>query len=254
MRRHARAALLALCISAALTPGAPAFAADAVVVAATASGYTPGQRVPDGASVRLPDGGSVQVLFANGRTLTLKGPYDGPLDRQPAQAGNSRMTDMLGRPSLMQDELGASRAVASGGAEPLDLVLSTDRGPYPTYQPGDPVRLVVQTNRDAHLACMLRDGRGATTLLFPTAESGGSRVAGHAPLVLPGERMPMPLQASADQEVRCVAGDRDLTDALPRTSGLVPLTPAETEGLERALTVGAGRMVTGQVILRVDPR
>jgi hypothetical protein len=251
--RNARAALLALC---ALVPGAaaPAASAEAVVVAATAPGYAPGQRVPDGASVRLPDGASMQILFANGRSLTVKGPYDGPLDRQPVTVGN-RLTDLFGRPSLAQEELGASRAVTppKDGAAPLDLVLSTDRGAYPTYRPGDPVHLVVQTNRDAHLACTLRDGRGGTTLLFPTAESGGSRVAGHAPLVLPGERMPMPLRASTDQEVRCFAGERDLTDALPRTSGLVPLTPAEAEGLERALSARAGRLVTGQVILRVDP-
>lgn len=252
MRRHARAALLALSTLFA----APAMAAEAVVVAATAPGYAPGQRIADGARVRLPEGASAHFLFANGRTLTVKGPYDGPLDHQPAEAGSNRLTDLLGRPLLAQDELGASRAVAPPHAAsvPLDLFLSTDRGAYPTYLPGDPVRLVVQTNRDAHLACTLRDGRGALTLLFPTADSGGSRIAGHAPLMLPGERMPMPLRASADQEVRCFAGERDLTDALPRTSGLVPLTAAEAEGLERALTAGAGRTVMGQVILRVDPR
>jgi len=65
--------------------------------------------------------------------------------------------------------------------------------------------------------------------------------------------MPTPLRASADQEVRCFAGDRELDGVLPRTSGLVPLTAAEAEGLERTLAAGAGRMAVGQVVLRVDP-
>ena len=373
MRRHARAALLALAAAAVVTHGAAA--ADAVVVAATAPGYAPGQFIPDGAGVRLPDGASAHFLFANGRTLTVKGPYDGPLERQPGAAGN-RLTDLLGRPLLAQDELAASRGVTparTGGAlpaveparagtqcvpsggraalkrpaepeladltlvdpvsgrrarlawapgeverpwpdglapvdgraldvlapggrrhsiqlrvvepagddaalavrlavvgcapqaaallapvrdvlAPLDLFLSTDRGSYPSYKAGEPVRLMVQTNRDAHLACTLRDGRGKTVLLFPTGESGGSRVDGHAPLMLPGDRMPMPLRATADQEVRCYAAERELSGALPRTSGLVPLTAAEAERLERALAGVGGRLVMGQVILRVDAR
>ncbi|WP_158284202.1 DUF4384 domain-containing protein [Azospirillum sp. TSO22-1] len=369
MRHAARAALFALAACMPAMHGAAA--ADAVVIAATAPGYAPGQLIPDGTGVRLPDGASAHFLFANGRTLTVKGPYDGPLERQGGSGGN-RLTDLLGRPLLAQDELAASRAVtpartggalpavdpalggtqcvpagapamlrrtadpdltladpatgrrarvawAPGEAEhpwpdsvapvdgrtvevisaggrrslvlrvvdpagdttalavrlaaagctpqaaalltpvrdalaPLDLYLSTDRGSYPSYQAGEPVRLLVQTNRDAHLACTLRDGRGTTVLLFPTGDSRGSQVSGHAPLLLPGDRMPMPLRASTDQEVRCYATERDLSDALPRTSGLVPLTAAEAERLERALAGAAGRLVMGQVILRVEAR
>lgn len=245
-----RHALFALAACVLLTSGA-ALAAEAVVVAATAPGYTPGQRVAEGAGVRVPDGATLRVLFANGRSLTVTGPYDGPLERT-AQGGGGGLSDLLGRPALAQTELAASRAVTPVRDAPLDLVLSTDQGAFPTYRPGDPVRLMVRTNRDAHLVCTLRDGRGTTTLLFPTAESGGSRVTGGAPLLLPGERMPAPLRALTDQEVRCVASDRDWSEALPRPSGLVPLSAAEAEGLEKLLATG--RPAVGQVVLRVDGR
>ncbi|HYG85467.1 MAG TPA: DUF4384 domain-containing protein [Azospirillum sp.] len=377
MRTHIRATLLVAAALGTLTPGIfrTAQAAEAVVVAATAPGYAPGQAVSEGAIVRLPEGGNLHVLFATGRALTIKGPYEGPLDSPPGKNGN-RLTEMFSRQSLIQGEVGAARGVlparsggmlpaidpsqpgsqclpatgrsllkrpadpaladltltdigssrrarvawnngeaerpwpdgltpsdgrtvevaTSGGKRhrmilrvvdpsgddaalavrlavagcasqaavllqpvrdavaPLDLFLTTDRGLYPTYRPGEPVRLMVQTNRDAHLACTVRDGRGAVRLLFPTSASAGSAIAGHAPLLLPGERMPVPMVATDDQEVRCFAAERELSDALPHTVGLVPLTTTETERLERTLAAGVGRVVMGQVILRVEAR
>ncbi|WP_155903778.1 hypothetical protein, partial [Azospirillum brasilense] len=69
-----------------------AAAEQAVVVASTAPGYAQGQLVPDGTAVTVPDGANAMFLFANGRMLRVKGPFDGPLvgldrRRQPCRWG-----------------------------------------------------------------------------------------------------------------------------------------------------------------------
>ena len=77
----AMGAALALTLSslaiASLAVAPPAVAAEAVVVASTAPGYAQGQLVPDGAPVSVPDGANALFLFANGRMVRVKGPFEG---------------------------------------------------------------------------------------------------------------------------------------------------------------------------------
>jgi hypothetical protein len=105
---------------------------------------------------------------------------------------------------------------------PLDLYLTTDRGRFPTYRLGEPITLTVQTNRDAFLYCVIRQPDGRGIALFPSRLSGGARIGADRPLTLPGERLPVPLRAGTppgappgDNEVRCIAADRDVSDAIP---------------------------------------
>ena len=44
---------------------------------------------------------------------------------------------------------------------PLDLYLASDRGRYPSYRRGELIELIVQTNHDAFVYCVLRDSRGS---------------------------------------------------------------------------------------------
>ena len=139
---------------------------------------------------------------------------------------------------------------------PLDLYLSSERGLYPTYHAGEPVRLVLQTNRDAHLYCYLRR-RTDLIPIFPSPDSGGSLVRSHMPLTFPGERMPLPLSASelgGDSEVRCFAADRDLTADLPSgIQAFKPLSPDAVKKLEAMLDgLGQTRLVVAQIVLRVE--
>ena len=140
---------------------------------------------------------------------------------------------------------------------PLNLYLSTDRGLYPTYQPGEPVRMVLQTNRDAHVYCYLRSPHGQLTPIFPPGAAASSLVEGHVPLSFPGDRMPLALRAgqpAGDQEVRCFAAGRNLDSELPgRNEAFRPLSAEAVERLDKAL--GALRrtdLVMAQVVLRVD--
>jgi len=360
---------------------APAMAAEAVVVASTAPGYAQGQVVADGAAVTLPDGANALFLFANGRMVRVKGPFEGPLDKMPEGSSWNGVGSLVGGERFFQTDLGAARALSSplqkgaeqaftidpgvagtqcvkagstpmlqkpsdpalvpatlrdnargttakvswdkassvpwpkeltvkdglelsvagadgrprhtlnlrvveGGGEgaglavrlagagcsaqaaalltpvrdamaPLNLYLSTDRGLYPTYRAGDPVKLVLQTNRDAHVYCYLRNVRGQLTPIFPAGPSASSLVEGHQTLSMPGDRMPMPLRAgepTGDQEVRCFAAGRDLGNDLPgRRDAFRPLSDQAALKLEQTLnSLRQTDLVMAQVILRVD--
>ncbi|WP_434621963.1 DUF4384 domain-containing protein [Azospirillum sp. B2RO_4] len=336
-----------------------AAAAEAVVVSSSAPGFVQGQLVADGQALRLPDGANATLLFANGRLLRLRGPYDGvpgdmtdsavsaragpgddrfmqsdlgaaralgnPLDaaldralaidpsvsgvqcvkagsppalRRPAEPGLDRLTlqDMAGgeraavswtdngptpwpRTLPLADgaDIGALRpdgtlvgtlhvrmVGATGGAAlavgmasagcagqiaaamaglrdamvPLDLFLSADRGGGPAYRPGEDIRLLVQTDRDAHLYCYLRNARAQLIPIFPAGAAMSARVAGNVPLSLSGDRMPLRAgEGPADLEVRCIAASRNLDDEMPgRAAAFRPLSEDAAVQLDRAVS------------------
>lgn len=276
MRKLLGAILAVLTLAPAAAP-----AAEAVVVAATAPGYAPGQVIPDGTPIRLPEGAKALFLFGSGRTLSVNGPYEGTLDRLSAGGSVNRLNGFFEGNRFSNGELGAGRSLPPPGSKaaqavrlaaegrpeqaaamlkpladalaPLDLFLSSDRGLYPTYGDGERVRLVVQTNRDAHLYCTRRDERGHVMVVYP-GTGGGTRVAGHTPVILSTERMPS-LSFRGDQEVRCFATETDVSADLPAGGANRPLDSLEVDKLERTLDgIGPGRLVMAQVIVRVEPR
>ncbi|SMF19957.1 protein of unknown function [Azospirillum oryzae] len=353
---------------------AAAVRAEAVVVSSSAPGFIQGQLVADGQALRLPDGANATLLFANGRLLRLRGPYDGvpgdmtdsavsaragpgddrfmqsdlgaaramgnPLDaaleraltidpsvsgvqcvkagsppalRRPAEPGLDRLTlqDMVSGeraavswaddgsapwpqalPLADGSDIGALRpdgtpvgtlhvrmVGAAGGAAlavgmasagcagqiaaamaalrdamvPLDLFLSADRG-GPAYRPGEDIRLLVQTDRDAHLYCYLRNARAQLIPIFPAGAAMSARVAGNVPLSLSGDRMPLRAgEGPADLEVRCIAASRNLDDEMPgRAAAFRPLSEEAAVQLDRAVSrLRETEVASAQLFLKV---
>lgn len=349
--------------------------AEAVVVSSSAPGFVQGQLVADGQALRLPDGANATLLFANGRLLRLRGPYDGvpddradsavsaragpgddrfmqsdlgaaralgnPLDaaleralaidpsasgvqcvkagsppalRRPAEPGLDRLTlqDMAGgeratvnwandgpapwprslpladgadigvlrpdgtlvgtvRVRMVGATGGAALAVgmASAGCAgqvaaamaalrdatvPLDLFLSADHGGGPAYRPGEDIRLLVQTDRDAHLYCYLRNARAQLIPIFPAGAAMSARVAGNVPLSLSGDRMPLRAgEGPADLEVRCIAASRNLDDEMPgRAAAFRPLSEEAAVQLDRAVSrLRETEVASAQLFLKV---
>ncbi|PWC59263.1 hypothetical protein TSH7_20985 [Azospirillum sp. TSH7] len=349
--------------------------AEAVVVSSSAPGFVQGQLVADGQALRLPDGANATLLFANGRLLRLRGPYDGvpddradsavsaragpgddrfmqsdlgaaralgnPLDaaleralaidpsasgvqcvkagsppalRRPAEPGLDRLIlqDMAGGeratvnwandgpapwprslPLADGTDIGALRpdgtlvgtvrvrmVGATGGAAlavgmasagcagqiaaamaalrdatvPLDLFLSTDHGGGPAYRPGEDIRLLVQTDRDAHLYCYLRNARAQLIPIFPAGAAMSARVAGNVPLSLSGDRMPLRAgEGPADLEVRCIAASRNLDDEMPgRSAAFRPLSEEAAVQLDRAVSrLRETEVASAQLFLKV---
>jgi len=202
-RRLRAGAVLAL--GAALTATAPtpvALAAEAVVVASTAPGYALGQIVADGASVTVPEGAGVLLLFASGRTLRVKGPYAGPFDslqdKTQDGAGRAALAGLLSSERFVQTDLGAARTLGSPLDRAVDRVFAIDPGLAGTYclpagglpvlsRPRDPGLSTVA------LATVALDGDGRTGAVtvswadaapvpwpaaLPLAEGSEIRVAG----------------------------------------------------------------------------
>ena len=144
-----------------------------------------------------------------------------------------------------------------GAMVPLDIYLASDRGRYPSYRAGELIELVVQTNHDAFLYCVLRDGKGQVLPLFPP-QPARARVNHDAALRLPNAASPFALRAGPGLdggEVRCIASEHDLADELPElaaANGPVPLTEAAVQALDEAMAdPRQGRVVMAQMILRV---
>ena len=349
--------------------------AEAVVVASSAPGYVQGQLVADGQAVRLPDGANATLLFANGRLLRLRGPYDGipgemadsaasaragPVDdrfmqsdlgaaralgnpleaaleralaidpsvpgvqcvragspptlRRPAESGldgmllqdtaagkraavswsgtgsapwpqslpladgadiaalrpdgtpigtlHVRLVDATAGAALAvgmasagcAGQIGAAMAALRDATVPLALFLTADPASGAAYRPGEDIRLLVQTDRDAHLYCYLRNARAQLIPIFPAGAAMSAHVAGNAPVSLSGDRMPLRAgDGPADLEVRCIAASRNLDGEMPgRADAFRPLAEEAAVQLDRAVSrLRETEVASAQLVLKV---
>ena len=90
-------------------------AEEAVLLSATAPGYSPGMIIPDGKAVSLPDGSRATVLLRSGRMLELKGPFRGPIQIPTAEAGSSVLAAVkaLAEQTVDMSAAGGTRSGAS---------------------------------------------------------------------------------------------------------------------------------------------
>ena len=325
-----------------LALGAPgAGAEEAVLVASTAPGYSPGMIIPDGTAVSLPEGSRTTLLLRSGRMLELGGPFQGPIPttqanssalaavtalidqrvdmsaagatrngapltarvtggrqitvdvehpatyclgpadaialQQPAigdqtvmleRAGNRRTVSWPADSSLAAwpadlpvadgDRFGvAGLGGATGGvtltfrrlATPASdsawiaqalllgcvvqagpalqqlretnvapaLYLSSDRGRHPIYHSGENLRLLLQSNRDGHLYCVVRQTDGATVPIFPAGAMDDARIRGHVPFSIPGPRSSIEMSIgppSGTDEIRCYLSSGEIGSEL----------------------------------------
>ena len=115
----------------------PAAADQAIVVAATAPGLTIGQVIEDGAAVRMPEGTNALFLFSSGRTVTVKGPYEGSLDRlSGGKEPQNRLSGLFGAERFSQNELGAARTSVHPKDAPLANCRDRRIGPWRLVRSG----------------------------------------------------------------------------------------------------------------------
>ena len=262
---HTRLAATMLLALGSLATAADAVRAEAVVVAATAPGYTAGQQLGTD-PITVPDGATLVFLLKTGQVVTVKGPYEGPPPAPTGDAGNrfDRLTRLGGTDQI---EIGGTRSLSAiddvAHNLPLDLYLATDRGRYPVYHPGEPIRLVLQTNRDAHTYCWLRDTRRRVVPLFPSTAAEAQPLQGGLTLRLPGAGQAGVTAEPAfnEAELRCMAGaaplEPDLVQSFLAAGGRALPRPLASR-LDAAL-VGSGDgtsrdVVLAQLVLKVSQR
>jgi hypothetical protein len=262
-RGRARLAGLGLLASAWLL-GTPVWArAEAVVIAATAPGYATGQQLGDG-PIAVPDAASLVFLIETGQIVTVKGPYDGP---PPAPKGDA--AGRLGRLAKLggtdQSQIGGTRSLANvddlARDVPLDLYLTTDRGRYPAYRPGEALGLVLQANRDAYAYCWLSTGRGHVLPVFPARAEDMGPLRGSETLRLVGDGRPGVMAGPEldEAQLRCLATpeplEADLAQAFVDSHARALAAPL-SERLDAALARDRGAkppdVVLAQLVLRVE--
>jgi Domain of unknown function (DUF4384) len=101
-------------------------------------------------------------------------------------------TDLL-RKDVRTD---AQNAIADTKFDHGDLTInvSTDR-PDTTYDPGQPIALKVETNKDAYVAVLRVLENGDTTIIFPNKAHRDAAVKAHTALVVPAPGDPIKITA-----------------------------------------------------------
>ena len=104
----------------------------------------------------------------------------------------AQRTDLL-RKDVRTD---AQNAIADTKFDHGDLTISvsTDH-PDTTYDPGQPITLRIETNKDAYVAVLRVLENGDTTIIFPNKAHHDAAVKAHAPLVVPAPGDPAKLTA-----------------------------------------------------------
>lgn len=157
-----RLLIAAVVVAAGCAHAVAARAAEAVVVASTAPSYRLGQVVPDGVAVAIPDGASAMFLFASGRTVRVKGPFEGHLDKT-SEAASRPSGGLLSSERFVQSELGAARSLANPLDKAVEQAFAIDPAVAGTYcvKAGSP--LLLRRPQDPGLSqVVLQDSRGAS--------------------------------------------------------------------------------------------
>lgn len=167
------------------------------------AGMSAGQSWPmelpaaDGATYVVHGGAAAPVVIG---FRVIDGPPDGTYAYRLARAG-----------CLAQ--VGPYLREAGRRTTAFSLSLATDRGQTPRYAIGEPVTLILQTNRPALLACdLVKDG--AATQLFPR----WLPMADHQELRVPGDQAAVAVAATPPPgmgELRCRAIDAAASVTLP---------------------------------------
>jgi hypothetical protein len=110
--------------SAALAAG-PTVADDAVVLASTAPALTLGQVVADGTAIRVPEGASALFLLASGRTVTLRGPFEGNVEAA-AHVAKAEPSQGWVSQRFAQGDVAASRAMVPSRPEEIERAIAMD--------------------------------------------------------------------------------------------------------------------------------
>jgi peptidoglycan hydrolase-like protein with peptidoglycan-binding domain len=190
-------------------------------------------------------------LIANGY---LSGPADGKADAvsREAIARYQAEQDLVvsGRANfeLYKHLIGSDRPVSAGPPltlaasketpdlekdavevrAPVQIDLFTDRGTEPTYAPLEFLRAHIQVSGNAYVYCYYQEGSGNVMQVFPNRFQPEGYVSAGEIVTVPGRSAGFSIRAEfagTDEEMLCVASDREITTHLPRELQVRDLTP-----------------------------
>lgn len=100
-----------------------------------------------------------------------------------------------------------------------DLILSSDRGPQPTYHKGETLVVKAETTSDGFLYCYYADAKGAIARIFPNRFQPDAFVPANRQIIIPpGPPRPFNLRmdtAGVQESIACVVSPQELGVGLP---------------------------------------
>lgn len=119
---------------------------------------------------------------------------------------------------------------------PLQLVLSTPRGPRPSYRVGETMVVAVQPSRDAYVYCYYQDAGGTVARIFPNRFQPDPYLRGGTRIEIP----PAGVKSFAirfdkpggTETVACLGADREIGLRLPERLKAGDLEPLPVSGLD----------------------
>jgi hypothetical protein len=116
------------------------------------------------------------------------------------------------------------------------LVLSTARGPRPSYHAGETMVLSVQPTEDAYVYCYYQDSSGAVARIFPNRFQPDAFVHANRQIEIPppGQRSFAIRfdKPGGTESVACLGADREVGLKLPGTLKAADLDPLPVRGLD----------------------
>ena len=133
----------------------------------------------------------------------------------------------------------ATKQTAAAATKPLSVSVTTPKGPSPTYKVKEALAMTVTTSRDAFIYCYYSDANGSIARVFPNRFSPDPYVAGGKSTTIPGKNSRFGIvfdEPGAEEEVLCIASERELGRRLPDDLKKEALKPLPIESLDDVAT------------------
>lgn len=180
-----------------------------------------------------------RITYAQ-RVLQADGYYDGPLNGNADAATQSaigrwqaehdliasgrmdfdlyyRMMSSPTAKAMTRQE--TSRPAAESQAPQPDLILSSDRGPSPTYRAGEALSVKAQASADGFLYCYYADAQGAVSRIFPNRFQPNAFVEANRQIdIPPGPQQPFTIRmdrGGTSETIACVVSPQEVGIGIP---------------------------------------
>jgi hypothetical protein len=204
------------------------------------------------ADVLIENGDRYELVDTAGRahaTLTFRVP-DHRILSEPAWVARISLMGCADQASVALRELARTTS-------PQELWLVSDRGRKPTYRPGEPMRVMLQSNSDGFVYCLHRRSDDTMVPIFPAGAVDGARLRGHEALSIPGQRRANDLTAGPRGQARilCYLADRDIGSELPQAllSNMTALPESLADRLDAVFdSISGTRVLKASLSIRVE--
>lgn len=190
--------------------------------------------------------------------LTQPAPIQPTTEREPATPSGAVTTEVQEPAPALPAEPTVPQATVPDTPAPVvveqpappGLVVTSNKGKTPSYQPGESLNLRIHVGVDAHVYCLYEQHDGALFKIFPNRFRPDPRVKAGVLLEIPDATMKFDFtleKTGATEAVYCLASPMPLDDQAPSLAAaedLIPLETGQGATLKRIFQEGLGSAVS----------